>query len=194
MPKNSHVSILIHFCFPWHQIGWQLPRPSCSPLCLERIPWKSHGKAWNSAKSQRNSQLCKEFRDSTRSLKLLPARKEEENAWRNFDINVSPSHVNLLPLKWRTNTKLKWNRNLESVMKKKIVKHNYQQIFFAYLRNKKNSNKTVSCLRKANGQSSTCPKETAKLVVELFASFFYQGESLSFPVMMTLLRTPMITS
>ena len=79
-------------------------------------------------------------------------------------------------------------------MKKKIVKHNYQQIFFAYLRNKKNSNKTVSCLRKANGQSSTCPKETAKLVVELFASFFYQGESLSFPVMMTLLRTPMITS
>jgi len=28
-------------------------------------------------------------------LKLLPARKEEENAWRNFDINLSPSHFNL---------------------------------------------------------------------------------------------------
>ena len=33
--------------------------------------------------------------------------------------------------------------------------------FFAYLRNKKKSNKIVSCLRKANGQSTNCPKETA---------------------------------
>ena len=43
---------------------------------------------------------------------------------------------------------------------------------FAYLRNKKKTNKTVSCLRKDNGQSTTCPKETADLLVESFASVF----------------------
>ena len=181
MPKNSHVSILIHFCFPWHQIGWQLPWPSCSPLCLERTLWNSHGKAWNSAKSQRNSQLCKEFRDSTRSLKLLPARKEEENAWCNFDINVSPSLFNLTSaIEVEDKYKTKVEQKLRECYEKKIVKHNYQQIFFAYLRNKKKSNKTVSCLRKANGQSTTCPKETAKVVVELFASFFTRQKACLF--------------
>ena len=51
--------------------------------------------------------------------------------------------------------------------------------FFAYLRNKKKSNKTVSCLRKANGQTTTCPKETADLLVESFASVFTRGKALN---------------
>ena len=49
--------------------------------------------SWESLKLRK---VSKKLRDSTRSLKLLPARKEEENAWRNFDINVSPSHFNLI--------------------------------------------------------------------------------------------------
>ena len=51
--------------------------------------------------------------------------------------------------------------------------------FFAYLRNKKKSNKTVSSLRKANGQTTTCPKETADLLVESFASVFTRGKALN---------------
>ena len=51
--------------------------------------------------------------------------------------------------------------------------------FFAYLRNKKKSNKTASCLRKANGQTTTCPKETADLLVESFASVFTRGKALN---------------
>ena len=50
---------------------------------------------------------------------------------------------------------------------------------FAYLRNKKKSNKTVSCLRKANGQTTTCPKETADLPVESFASVFTREGALN---------------
>ena len=38
--------------------------------------------------------------------------------------------------------------------------------------NKKKSNKIVSCLRKANGQTTTCPKDTADLLVESFDSVF----------------------
>ena len=38
---------------------------------------------------------------------------------------------------------------------------------------------TVSCLRKANGQTTTCPKETADLLVESFASVFTREEALN---------------
>ena len=51
--------------------------------------------------------------------------------------------------------------------------------FFAYPRNKKKSSKTVSCLRKANGQTTTCPKETADLLVESFASVFTREKALN---------------
>ena len=51
--------------------------------------------------------------------------------------------------------------------------------FFAYLRNKKKSNKTVSSLRQANGQTTACPKETADLLVESFASVFTRGKALN---------------
>ena len=66
-------------------------------------------------------------------------------------------------------------------MKKKLSKNVKQNPskFFAYLRNKKKSNKTVSCLRKANGQTTTCPKETADLLVESFASVFTREEALN---------------
>ena len=68
-------------------------------------------------------------------------------------------------------------------MKKKKLAKNVKQNpsrFFAYLRNKKKSNKTVSCLRKANGQTTTCPiKETADLLVESFASVFTRGKALN---------------
>ena len=50
--------------------------------------------------------------------------------------------------------------------------------FFAYLRNKKKSNKTVSSLQKANGETTTGPKETANLVVESFASVFTKETAL----------------
>lgn len=51
--------------------------------------------------------------------------------------------------------------------------------FFAYLRNKKKSNKTISCLRKANGQPATCPKETAEQIYlwSLLLPGVYQRES-----------------
>ena len=51
--------------------------------------------------------------------------------------------------------------------------------FFAYPRNKKKSSKTVSCLRKANGQTTTCPKETADLIEESFASVFNREKALN---------------
>lgn len=66
-------------------------------------------------------------------------------------------------------------------MKKKLaknVKQNPSRVI-AYLRNKKKSNKTVSCLPKANGQTTTCPKETADLLVESFASLFTREEALN---------------
>ena len=47
-------------------------------------------------------QSVKETRNSAKSSEIplevrnfFPARKEEENEWRNFDINASPSHFNL---------------------------------------------------------------------------------------------------
>lgn len=47
-------------------------------------------------------QSVKETRNSAKSSEIplevrnfFPARKEEENEWCNFDINVSPSHFNL---------------------------------------------------------------------------------------------------
>ena len=58
------------------------------------------------------------------------------------------------------------------------MKQNPSKIF-AYLRNKKKSNKTVSCLRKANGQTTTWPKETVDLLVESFASVFTREEALN---------------
>ena len=58
------------------------------------------------------------------------------------------------------------------------MKHNPSR-FFAYLRNEKKSNKTVSCVRKANGQTNTCPKETADLLVESFASVFTREKALN---------------
>ena len=38
---------------------------------------------------------------------------------------------------------------------------------------------TASCLRKANGQTTTCPKETADLLVESFASVFTREKALN---------------
>ena len=65
-------------------------------------------------------------------MKLLPARKEEENAWSNFDINVSPSHFNLTSaVEVEDKYKTKVEQKLRECYEKKIVKHNYQQIFFA---------------------------------------------------------------
>ena len=59
-------------------------------------------------------------------------------------------------------------RKLREDYEKKLIKNVKQNPsrFFAYLRNKKKSNETVSCLRTANGQTTTCPKETADLLVE----------------------------
>ena len=51
--------------------------------------------------------------------------------------------------------------------------------FFAYVRNRKKSNKTVSCWRKANGQTTTSPRETADLLVESFGSIFTREEALN---------------
>ena len=66
-------------------------------------------------------------------------------------------------------------------MKKKLAKNVKQNPsrFFAYLRNKKKSNKTVFSLRQANGQTTTCPKETADLLVESFASVFTTEKALN---------------
>ena len=107
--------------------------------------------------------------------KLRRARKEQDNEWHTF--NISPSHFNLTSaLEAEEKYKLferKLKEDCEQKRKKlaKNVKHNPSR-FFAYLRNKKKSNKTVSCVRKANGQTTTCPKETADLLVESFASVF----------------------
>jgi len=69
--------------------------------------------------------------------------------WHTY--NISPSHFNLTSA-------------LEAEEKHKLVewklKEDYDvkqnpSRFFGYLRNKKKSNKTVSCLRKANGQITT---------------------------------------
>lgn len=72
-------------------------------------------------------------------------------------------------------------RKLREDYEKKLVKNVTQNPsrFFAYLRNKKKSNKTVSCLRKANGQTTICPKETADLLVESFASVFTREKALN---------------
>ena len=72
-------------------------------------------------------------------------------------------------------------RKLKEDYEKKLSKNVKQNPskFFAYLRNKKKSNKTVSCLRKANGQTTTCLKETADLLVESFASVFAREEALN---------------
>ena len=111
--------------------------------------------------------------------KLRRARKEKNNGWQTF--NISPSHFNLTSaLEFEKKYKFVEQKLKEDYEKKlsKNVKQNPSK-FFAYLRNKKKSNKTVSCLRKANGQTTTCPKETADLLVESFASVFTREEALN---------------
>ena len=73
--------------------------------------------------------------------------------------------ISLLPLNLKKykSVERKFKENYEKKIAKN-VKINPNK-FFAYLSNKKKSNKTVSCLRKANGQTTTCPKETADLPV-----------------------------
>ena len=87
--------------------------------------------------------------------KLRHARKEKNKAWQTF--NISPYHFNLtfaleLEEKYKS-----VERKLKEDYEKKLAKHVKQNPsnFFAYLRNKKKSNKTVSCLRKAHGQTTT---------------------------------------
>ena len=52
------------------------------------------------------------------------------------------------------------------------LKHFPSQIKICIFKKQKQTNKTVPCLRKANGQPTTCPKETADLLAVSFASVF----------------------
>ena len=112
----------------------------CIPIPIRKVPWEGS--------------------------KLRRARKEKDNAWHTF--NISPSHFNLTSALEAEEKYKIVERKLREDYEKKLIKNVKQNPsrFFAYLRNKKKSNKTASCLRKANGQTTTCPKETADLLVE----------------------------
>ena len=99
----------------------------------------------------------------------------------------------LLPLKWRTNTKLKWNRNLESVVKKKLLNIITSRFFLRIRETKRNPTKQYHACEKLMVNLLLVLK---RLPSQLWSCLlpFYQAESLSIPVMMTLIRTPMITS
>ena len=111
--------------------------------------------------------------------KLRRARKEKNNAWKTF--NISQSHFNLTSAFEFEEKYKSVERKLKEDYEKKLAKNVKQNPsnFFAYLRNKKKSNETVSCLRKANGQTTTCPTETADLLVESFTSVFTREEALN---------------
>ena len=51
--------------------------------------------------------------------------------------------------------------------------------FLCVSEEQKEVNKTVCCLRKACGQTTTCPKETVDLLVESLASVFTRQEALN---------------
>ena len=91
------------------------------------------------------------------SSKLRCTRKEKDNAWCYFII--SPLHVNLTSA-------------LEAEDKDKLVECRVFACFYP-------TKLSISCLRKASGQSiiSTCPEETAALLVESFASVVTRGNS-----------------
>ena len=111
--------------------------------------------------------------------KLRRARKEKENAWRIF--YTSPSHFNLTSAS-ETEDKYKLvERKLKEAYERKLAKDVKQNPsrFFAYLRNKKKSSKTVSSLQKANGETTIGPKETSNLLVESFASVFTRETALN---------------
>ena len=79
--------------------------------------------------------------------------------WHTF--NIPPSHFNLTSaLEFEEIYKF-----VERKLKEDCEKKNYQKCetkskqIFAYLIHKKKSNKTVSCLRKANEQIATCLTE-----------------------------------
>ena len=64
-------------------------------------------------------------------------------------------------------------------MKKKLLNIITSRFFCVFEKQKEIQQNSIM-LAKANGQSTTCPKETAKLVVELFASFFTRQKACLF--------------
>lgn len=89
--------------------------------------------------------------------KLRRARKAKDKAWHCFD--NSPSHFNLVcALEAQEMYEVVESRSKEryEIKLAKSVKHNSRR-FFAYLRCKKKSNSSVSCLKKPNGELTTSP-------------------------------------